>query len=160
MSILLFLIIFLTLVLFAKRVVRFLLDTLGAVFDSVWHTGFMDLSDFLAPAIVLLVVFVKIVSMEFWLNEARTNKEMVKVSQKLEEWRSEKGKYPEDLDAIVGTRPLRKTWYTDNWGNYYSYQSISEHNSFVLVSAGSDGRFGTSDDLVVNGQKSSSNQPI
>jgi hypothetical protein len=56
---------------------------------------------------------------------------------RIEEYKCEHGAYPESLDIISGK--------ADPWGRPYSY--MQNNYTFVVLSAGPDGREGTSDDI-------------
>jgi hypothetical protein len=76
-----------------------------------------------------------------------TRKEATSIIQALEASRERHGKYPTALEAVIGQRPLRRDWHTDAWGNRYRYTVTPAGESFRLSSPGSDGEFGTDDDL-------------
>ena len=56
--------------------------------------------------------------------------------------------YPDKINTVIGSNPLRQGWTKDDWGHEYSYSCSNAGNAFVLISAGKDGKLHTGDDLV------------
>ena len=77
----------------------------------------------------------------------RTKQEITEISKRTEKWKNQFGKYPLELNELIGNYPLRKTWKTDSWNNPYRYSVTQDGASFVIISAGSDGIFNTKDDI-------------
>ncbi|WP_136482365.1 type II secretion system protein GspG [Cognatitamlana onchidii] len=75
----------------------------------------------------------------------KTKKEITEMSDRMEKWNEKFGKYPTDLNELIGNSPIRQEWIKDSWNRPYQY-SVKE-NGFLIVSAGSDGQFGTKDDI-------------
>ena len=75
----------------------------------------------------------------------KTKKEITEMSDRMEKWNEKFGKYPTDLNELIGNSPIRQEWKKDSWNRPYQY-SVKE-NGFLIVSAGSDGQFGTKDDI-------------
>jgi hypothetical protein len=78
----------------------------------------------------------------------RTVAEATEIVRALGAFHDGQTRYPTELDAIIGGRPLRKGWNTDEWGRSYLYELGDDAKSFRLVSPGRDGIAGTPDDLV------------
>ena len=77
----------------------------------------------------------------------KTEKEITEMSDRMEKWNEKFGKYPFDLKELIGNSPIRQNWAKDSWNRPYEY-SVSENGKrFLIVSAGSDGQFGTEDDI-------------
>ncbi|MDY8135424.1 type II secretion system protein GspG [Aquimarina sp. 2201CG5-10] len=77
----------------------------------------------------------------------RTEKEISKISEKIEGWNEKYGYYPVDLNELIGKNPLRQDWKTDAWNQPYKYIVAVKGDEFSLISAGSDGNFNTEDDI-------------
>ena len=75
----------------------------------------------------------------------KTKKEIAEMSDRMEKWNEKFGKYPTDLNELIGNSPIRQEWKKDSWNRPYQF-SVKE-NGFLIVSAGSDGQFGTKDDI-------------
>jgi len=71
------------------------------------------------------------------------------IANMIDYFRSRKGRYPQSLDEICELDQLCEKPYgrqfVDPWGTPYSYEA---GDSYTLGSAGPDGRFGTSDDIL------------
>lgn len=104
-----------------------------------------------APLCILALVFTTVHTYA-WLQDARLNRDSTRhegaeISAALVAYQGELGRFPENLNDVIGTRPLRAAWRTDGWGRPYRYHLVEGGTSFRLVSAGRDGEFGTADDL-------------
>jgi general secretion pathway protein G len=75
----------------------------------------------------------------------KTKKEITEMSNRMDKWNEKFGKYPTDLNELIGNSPIRQEWKKDSWNRPYQY-SVKK-NGFLIVSAGSDGQFGTKDDI-------------
>jgi TM2 domain-containing membrane protein YozV len=84
-----------------------------------------------------------------------TRAEAVEIVRVLEEFRGGARAYPDELEIVIGQRPLRAGWRADEWGHPYRYTVEEDGQSFELVSAGPDGRLDTEDDLVFRGEMAS-----
>ena len=51
-----------------------------------------------------------------------------------------------NLNELIGNSPLRQDWKKDAWNREYKFTIIDNGNGF-LTSAGSDGKFGTENDI-------------
>ena len=78
-----------------------------------------------------------------------TKSEMTEISESLKSYRSETGVFPENLNDLIGNRPLRKTWTKDAWGIDYNYYKSEDGTGFKLTSSGKDKKLGTKDDLII-----------
>ena len=58
------------------------------------------------------------------------------------------GKYPTDIDTLIGSIPIRSGWKTDRWNEPYVYEVLNDGENFKLISKGQDRNFGTEDDIV------------
>ena len=62
-------------------------------------------------------------------------------------WKENLGKYPTELNELIGNSPLRQDWKKDAWNREYEFTIIENGKRFLITSAGSDGKFGTEDDI-------------
>ena len=69
------------------------------------------------------------------------------MSDRMENWKNNLGKYPTELNELIGNSPLRQNWKKDAWNREYEFKIIENGNGFLIISAGSDGKFGTEDDI-------------
>lgn len=77
----------------------------------------------------------------------RTVKEISEMSDRMENWNEKLGKYPEDLNELIGNSPLRQDWKKDAWNREYEFTITENGKAFLITSAGSDGKFHTEDDI-------------
>jgi general secretion pathway protein G len=77
----------------------------------------------------------------------KTEKEISEMSKRMENWNEKFGKYPTELNDLIGNSPLRQDWKKDAWNREYEFTIIENGNGFLITSAGSDGKFGTEDDI-------------
>lgn len=75
----------------------------------------------------------------------KTRQEIMEISDRMEKWKEKFGKYPTDLNELIGNRPIRQDWENDSWNRPYQYSVTKD--KFLIVSAGSDGKFETDDDI-------------
>lgn len=103
--------------------------------------------------IILIILIVGIISYFYYQNNIRypkqTKTELLEIRNALFHYKESFGKYPNHLTELVKGRPLREVWLTDAWNNPYQYKVDESQQSFVVISAGSDGKFGTDDDIQV-----------
>lgn len=71
--------------------------------------------------------------------------EMAQIENALKSWKTAYGQYPHSILELTKSKPLRKEWLTDRWKRKY-YYSV-KGNSYVLISAGPDGKYKTPDDI-------------
>ena len=84
---------------------------------------------------------------DHFFNQNHTEKEMNEITNQLDRYYHTYKRYPSDFESYVGSKPLWSSWLTDGWENKYNYlQTDSTH--YILISAGEDHKFGTTDDLI------------
>lgn len=84
----------------------------------------------------------------FPINQRTTKDEMQEITKSLLKYKNDTGRFPENMDELIGSRPLRKKWEKDAWKTEYVLIQNSE-NVVNLVSAGADKSFETDDDINV-----------
>ncbi len=77
----------------------------------------------------------------------KTKKEIFEMSDRMENWNENLGQYPTDLNELIGNSPLRQDWKKDAWNREYEFTITENGKGFLITSAGSDGKFGTKDDI-------------
>ena len=77
----------------------------------------------------------------------KTEKEIAEISERMENWNEKFGKYPTDLNELIGNSPLRQDWKKDAWNREYEFKVTENGQRFLITSAGSDGKFKTEDDI-------------
>jgi type II secretory pathway pseudopilin PulG len=77
----------------------------------------------------------------------KTEKEISEMRERMENWNEKFGKYPTELNELIGNSPLRQDWKKDAWNREYEFTITENGNGFLITSAGSDGKFGTKDDI-------------
>ncbi|WP_405384117.1 type II secretion system protein GspG [Maribacter sp. LLG6340-A2] len=77
----------------------------------------------------------------------KTEKEIAEISERMENWNEKFGKYPTDLNELIGNSPLRQGWKKDAWDREYNFEVMENGKGFLITSAGSDGKFKTEDDI-------------
>ena len=80
----------------------------------------------------------------------KTHEEITAMSKRLKKWKDKFGEYPKDLETLIGNSPIQQDWKTDAWDRPYQYSLIDNDENFIIVSAGSDGKFDTKDDIKSN----------
>ena len=88
-----------------------------------------------------------------WYSETYNNPRITREEGKdiiiaLNKYKNKYGKYPDDLQTIIGHKPVRSRWNSDAWGQSYQYNISSGKNEFTLISKGKDKILGTEDDIV------------
>lgn len=76
-----------------------------------------------------------------------TKKELTEINDRIVKWNDKFGKYPTDLNELIGINPMRKDWKQDSWNRPYKYEINENGSDFSIISAGLDGKFGTDDDI-------------
>ncbi len=107
--------------------------------------------------VVTLVFLISIIAIIFLyqyyqksvVNKDKTSAELIEIRNALYLYKEGFGIYPNRLVELAKSRPLREVWLTDAWGNAYQYNLNENNTSFKLISAGYDGKLGTTDDIVV-----------
>ena len=69
------------------------------------------------------------------------------MSFRMENWNEKLGKYPTDLNQLIGNSPLRQGWKKDAWNREYEFKITKNGQAFIITSAGSYGKFNTEDDI-------------
>ncbi len=77
----------------------------------------------------------------------KTTKEISEMSDRMENWNEKFGQYPTDLNELIGNSPIRQDWIKDAWNRPYKFAIMENGKGFLISSAGSDGQFGTDDDI-------------
>ena len=77
----------------------------------------------------------------------KTEKEISQISHRMENWKENLGQYPTELNELIGNSPLRQDWKKDAWNRKYEFKITENGEKFLITSAGSDGKFGTDDDI-------------
>ncbi len=77
----------------------------------------------------------------------KAKKEISEISNWVEKWYDKYESYPKDLNEAIGNNPMRQDWYKDAWGRDYKYSFEIQKSTFLIISAGRDGKFGTEDDI-------------
>ena len=77
----------------------------------------------------------------------KTEKEIGEMTERMKNWKEIFGEYPTDLNELIGNNPMQQKWKTDSWNRPYHYSVTEDGNGFSIVSAGSDGKFKTEDDI-------------
>jgi hypothetical protein len=111
---------------------------------------------FLQPSALLLIAVLVIGSLSaiLFFTYQRTSvfpkktvNELSEMSARMEEWNVKFGQYPTDLNELIGNSPIRQDWKKDAWNREYEFIISENGKSFLIKSAGSDGKFGTEDDI-------------
>ncbi len=106
----------------------------------------------LAGVFVFILLIIRLVTYIFRsggdIKLAKTEEKIIEIKALLEKEREVFGKYPEALKTIKRNNPLRNDLLVDGWGTTFSYKVVE--NSYILVSAGSDKKINTEDDLIYN----------
>ena len=117
---------------------------------------------FLQPSIKTLVLLMLLTGIFLFLfgryqskilYPKQTQEEMSQMQKRLKSWKENTGKYPENLDELIGNNPLRQNWKTDAWNNPYQYRLIQNGEAYLIVSAGQDKLFKTDDDIRIHNTK-------
>ncbi len=82
-----------------------------------------------------------------------TQNELVQITQRMELWYNKYGQYPNTLAELIGNDPIRDAWEKDAWNHPYQFSISQKEHTFLIISAGPNGQFGTEDDLTSNYSK-------
>jgi hypothetical protein len=85
---------------------------------------------------------------ETYNNPRVTLEEGKDIVSALNKYKNDNGKYPDDLQTIISSKPVRSGWNSDAWGQLYQYSISSDKKMFTLISKGKDKTLGTEDDIV------------
>lgn len=77
----------------------------------------------------------------------KTKQEISEMSNRMVNWKENLGKYPTELNELIGNNPLRQDWKKDAWNREYEFTITENGKGFLITSAGSDGKFHTDDDI-------------
>ena len=77
----------------------------------------------------------------------KTKKEISEISDRMNNWNEKFGKYPTELNELIGNSPIRQDWKKDAWNREYKFTITENGKGFLITSAGSDGKFNTEDDI-------------
>ena len=111
---------------------------------------------FLQPSSIMVIAFLAVGSLSaiLFFNYQRTSifpektqKEISEMSDRMENWNKKFGQYPTELNELIGNSPMRQNWVKDAWNHPYEYTITEKGKGFLITSAGSDGKFGTEDDI-------------
>ena len=111
---------------------------------------------FLQPSSIMVISFLVVGSISAFLffgyqrtsnYPDKTEKEIAEMSERMENWNEKFGKYPTDLNELIGNSPLRQDWKKDAWNREYEFTITENGKAFLITSAGSDGKFHTKDDI-------------
>jgi len=115
--------------------------------------GFSLLEIMVVITIMAMIMGALSVGVMTYLDKAKAKQAMMDIktiSSALDLYKSEFGKYPDGLDALVKEKILKeKKVPKDPWGNEYIYINPGSNNSdgFDIYSFGKDGREGGGDDI-------------
>lgn len=113
---------------------------------------------FLQPSALIfffLLLFTVIASFLFAMYQhnsiypEKTRTELVEITEWTEKWKENYGRYPTELNEIIGNNPIRQDWKRDAWNRAYKYIQTENPIGFKIISAGSDGHFDTEDDITL-----------
>ncbi len=116
-------------------------------------TGFSLLEIMVVITIMAMIMGAISVGVMTYLDKAKAKQaamDIKTISNALDLYKSEFGKYPDNLDALVKEKILKeKKVPKDPWSNEYVYINPGSNNSdgFDLYSFGKDGREGGGDDI-------------
>lgn len=121
--------------------------------------GFSLLEIMVTITIMAMIMGAVSVGVMSYLDRAKTKQagmDIKTIANALDLYKSEFGKYPDGLDALVKEKILKeKKVPKDPWGNEYVYINPGSNNSdgFDLYSFGKDGREGGGDDVTNWGEE-------
>ncbi len=98
-----------------------------------------------ALVIILLISTAILIHQHRVIYPKQAKGEIQQINRALINWKATYGQYPHSITELIGTKPLRKEWMLDRWGNPYVY--IATPNRYILLSKGPDGIFKTDDDI-------------
>ena len=111
---------------------------------------------FLQPSSIMVISFLIVGSLSAFLfftyqrtsiYPDKTEKEIAEMTERMESWNEKSGKYPTDLNELIGNSPLRQDWKKDAWNREYEFKVTENGQGYLITSAGSDGKFNTEDDI-------------
>ena len=66
-------------------------------------------------AVLSIIGFVFIIYQQSNIYPEKTKKEILRISDRLEEWNEKFGNYPINLEELIGANPIQKQWEVDAW---------------------------------------------
>ena len=117
-----------------------------------------------AWAIVILVVIIPIFifvafsglfAIGSWYSDKyvlpeQTMTEGHQIATAIMEYHETYGKYPESINDLTKSYPLRAGWIRDSWKEPYIYELFENEGKFRVISKGRDRKLGTDDDIIFN----------
>lgn len=100
-----------------------------------------------------ICAFSAILSLGHWCSEKylkpnATIEEGENIASAIHRYHKTSGKYPVNIEILIGSIPVRSGWKTDSWGEPYIYEVENDGNQFKLFSKGKDRTVGTEDDII------------
>jgi len=114
---------------------------------------------FLQPTVIvfipaLLIIILCSIIFSFYQYKSvypkKTKKELSEITEWTEKWKMKYGHYPTELNEMIGNNPIRQGWKKDAWNREYKFMIAEDGKGFLIISAGSDGKFKTEDDIKSN----------
>jgi hypothetical protein len=96
---------------------------------------------------VLAAWMVLLLLAQGFIKNRDTRTDCRQMTRALDHFYERTARYPANLAELIGKSPLRQGWKRDGWGKAYRYSTATGGTSYLLISAGRDGRFNTGDDL-------------
>ena len=98
-------------------------------------------------ALVIAILFLFFNPITASIYHERTQKELAEMNERMEHWNEKLGRYPADLNELIGNDPIKQDWAKDAWQQPYKFELFENGKGFLITSAGRDGQFGTLDDI-------------
>ena len=96
----------------------------------------------------IIIVFIVSWAMNDYIKKRDTRNDCVEIVAALNNYYKVYNFYPDKLEKIINTNPMRQAWYRDYWNNNYYYKTENGSTHFVLISAGKDRKLNTEDDMI------------
>ena len=77
----------------------------------------------------------------------KTKEELSEMHLRAEKWHKKFGRYPTDINELIGNNPTRQNWKEDAWNRPYRYLLLNNAKKLQIISSGIDGQFETEDDI-------------
>jgi hypothetical protein len=109
----------------------------------------------LKPSYIIIIMFAILCLFGFewyqnnFLYPKQTKSELLEIRNALYHYKESFDVYPNELTELAKGRPLREIWLTDAWDNPYQYEADESKQTFIVISGGNDGKFGTDDDIQI-----------
>jgi|GEM_PF-1094738 len=101
---------------------------------------------FITLVTIFVLIIVVFLSLQDYFKKRDTINSCKEITIALDHYKESKKVYPGKISELITQNPLLSK--TDQWGNPYQYRIERDGAHFILTSAGPDGKFNTSDDLV------------